>query len=182
MGLKIEGGSESQLKYIFVESIEFGSAAFNCGKFQKGDQLVMVGRECLIGMSLQQAQEVLNDAPLLVEIVAQRKESVKQSPPLVPKSEVGKYTIVAPTLEEQEESNIRKETRREDIQEFVEDFSQLLPSVPPPKKAGSTTLQRSSSQSDVWLTDTVGAGMTTSLGYAAAPTSLNSSFNMSRQG
>ena len=54
----------------------------------KGDQLVMVGEECLIGMSLLQAKQVLERAPVLVELVAQRKEPIKQLPTLTPTEEV----------------------------------------------------------------------------------------------
>ena len=76
----IEGGSDTNLQYVFVKSLVPGSPAFNCGQLKQGDQLVMVGKDCLIGMTQQEAKRVLEQAPESVEIVVQRKKSQKQSP------------------------------------------------------------------------------------------------------
>ena len=76
----IEGGSDTNLKYVFIKSLVPGSPAFNCAQLKPGDQLVMVGKECLIGMTQQAAKRAIEQAPESVEIVVQRKKSQKQSP------------------------------------------------------------------------------------------------------
>ena len=76
----IEGGSDTNLKYIFIKSLILGSPASNSAQLKKGDQLVMIGEVCLIGMNYQDAKHTIEQAPESVEIVVQRKESPKQSP------------------------------------------------------------------------------------------------------
>ena len=70
LGFEIEGGSDT---YIYIKSIAHNSPASNCGQFNVGDQLVMVGDTCLIGMSYAEAKQALDLAPGTVEVVAQRK-------------------------------------------------------------------------------------------------------------
>jgi hypothetical protein len=185
LGLIVEGGSDSALKYIFIKSIAFGSPAFNSGKFMKGDQLVMVGSECLIGLTLLQANKVLERAPAVVELVAQRKESVKQSPPLALRSEVrGSKEASGDAIKVAEEVGDEQNENRSllDISREEEDW--MTESLPTPKKEQDDSrpkFRRSTSQSDVWMMD---SGTTTSLGYASAMphTSLSTSWNVSRPG
>ena len=73
LGLNIEGGCNTPLKYIHIKSLSPYSAAHNCGKLKEGDQLVMVGDECLIGLTSKKANLVLRQAPPTVEVIAQRK-------------------------------------------------------------------------------------------------------------
>lgn len=73
LGINIEGGSDTPLQYVYVKSLSLGSPASNSGALTKGDQIVMVGEECLIGKTHQEAISVLEKAPSSVEIVAQRK-------------------------------------------------------------------------------------------------------------
>lgn len=80
LGFTIEGGSDTHLKYIYIQSLSIGSPASNSGLFARGDQLVMVGDQCLIGVTNQEARRILDTAPNSVEIVAQRKQSPKQVP------------------------------------------------------------------------------------------------------
>ena len=80
LGFTIEGGSDTDLKYVYIQSLSIGSPASNSGLFVRGDQLVMVGDHCLIGVTNQEAKRILNTAPNSVEIVAQRKQSPKQVP------------------------------------------------------------------------------------------------------
>lgn len=80
LGFTIEGGSDTHLKYVFIQSLSIGSPASNSGLFSRGDQLVMVGDQCLIGVTNQEAKRILDTAPNSVEIVAQRKQSPKQVP------------------------------------------------------------------------------------------------------
>ena len=84
LGFTIEGGSDTPLKYVYIQSISVGSPASNSGLFTRGDQIVMVGDQCLIGKTHQEAKKILETAPSSVEIVAQRKQSPKQ----VPKSSI----------------------------------------------------------------------------------------------
>ena len=84
LGFTIEGGSDTPLKYVYIQSLSVGSPASNSGLFTRGDQIVMVGDQCLIGKTHQEAKKILETAPSSVEIVAQRKQSPKQ----VPKSSI----------------------------------------------------------------------------------------------
>lgn len=80
LGFTIEGGSDTPLKYVYIQSLSVGSPASNSGLFSRGDQIVMVGEHCLIGMTHKEAKKILETAPSSVEIVAQRKQSPKQTP------------------------------------------------------------------------------------------------------
>ena len=125
-----------------------------------GDQLVMVGKECLIGMSLQQAKLVLEQAPSVVELVAQRKESVnKESPPLQPRTEVSQELGRERETEEDKKQNV---IRREE-EELTGDQDRVQPQF-----------SWSASRTDVY-----GSGTSTSLGYS---TNLNTSWNLSMSG
>lgn len=73
LGLNIEGGCNTPLKYIRIKSLSPSSAAYNCGKLREGDQLVMVGDQCLIGLTSRKANVVLRRAPPTVAVIAQRK-------------------------------------------------------------------------------------------------------------
>lgn len=84
LGFTIEGGSDTPLKYVYIQSLSVGSPASNCGLFMRGDQIVMVGDQCIIGKTHQEARKILETTPSSVEIVAQRKQSPKQ----VPKSSI----------------------------------------------------------------------------------------------
>ncbi len=77
MGFEIEGGSETSHTYIYVKSLVPGSSAYS-SRFNTGDQLIMVGDVCLIGMTHKEAKQVLDTAPATVEVVAQRKTSFHQ--------------------------------------------------------------------------------------------------------
>ena len=78
LGLTIEGGSDTPLKYVYIQSLSIGSPASNCGLLSRGDQIVMLGEECMIGKTHQEAKKLIDSAPDSVEIVAQRKQSPKQ--------------------------------------------------------------------------------------------------------
>lgn len=174
LGLVLEGGSDSPLNYIFIQSIAFGSPAFNSGRFKRGDQLVMVGSECLIGMSLLQAKRVLEEAPSVVELVAQRKESAKQSPPLTLKVEEQRGTSSSTSMKT---STPEREGGREDEAKKREEKSreeQLTRSLTVPEEP-RRKVSRSISHGDM-------SGFTTSLGYALASTSLNTSWNVTMPG
>lgn len=185
LGLVLEGGRESSLKYIFIKSIAFGSPAFNSGLFARGDQLVMVGSECLIGMSLLQAKQVLEQAPAVVELVAQRKESVKQSPSLTKKTQTADNS--SETLKKEKTREVDKgnhdKSGEEDKDKSSEEFTESLPA--PRKKlqvGGRPQFSRSMSQSDIWAESSVPM-TSTSLGYAAmGSTNLNTSWNVSMTG
>ena len=152
----------------------------------KGDQLVMVGSECLIGMSLRQAKQVLEKAPGIVEVVAQRKESLKQSPPLVPKSEAGKEngesSRNAKMLKQEETREEAEEKKRLQDKDRETQFTEFLPT--PQKQQHDSSqpprFRRSTSQSDMWTME-AGSGASTSLGYAST-TNLSASLNISRPG
>ena len=96
----IEGGSDTNLQYVFIKSLVPGSPAFNCAQLKSGDQLVMVGKDCLIGMTQQGAKRAIEQAPESVEIVVQRKKSQKQSP----KSSAVDIHISEPSTPDQRQS------------------------------------------------------------------------------
>ena len=79
LGLEIEGGTDTPLQYVFISHLIPGSPAFESGMFRKGDQLVMVGEECMIGLTHKEALRVIKKAKETVEVVAQRKESPRQT-------------------------------------------------------------------------------------------------------
>lgn len=110
LGIEIEGGMDTPLQYVYISHMIPGYAAFESGVFRKGDQLVMVGEECIIGLTHNEALDVLKNAKEEVEIVAQRKESPKQTrkppPPLVTNSEENKtITEVVETTEKSPQQN-----------------------------------------------------------------------------
>ena len=90
LGISIEGGSDTPLKYVYIQSLSIGSPASNCGLLSRGDQIVMLGEECLIGKTHQEAKKLIASAPDSVEIVAQRKQSPKQ----VTKSSISENRIL----------------------------------------------------------------------------------------
>lgn len=73
LGFEIEGGSDTPLKYICIKSIVPNSPAFESGCFRKGDQLVMIGAACLIGVTFEEAQYILRRTREVVKVIAQRK-------------------------------------------------------------------------------------------------------------
>ncbi len=79
LGIEIEGGIDTPLQYVYITQLIPGSPAFECGVFRKGDQLVVVGNECIIGLTHKEALDILKKAKTIVEVVAQRKESPKQA-------------------------------------------------------------------------------------------------------
>ena len=72
----MEGGSDTALSNVYITSLKPGSAAFNTGQFQRGDQIVMCGDECLIGVSSLEAWDILTKAPPTVEFVLTRRKEV----------------------------------------------------------------------------------------------------------
>ena len=173
---------DSQLQYVFIKSIAFGSPAFHSGQFARGDQLVMVGSECLIGMSLLQAKQVLEQAPPVVELVAQRKESPKQSPALAPKMEARAQRIGR----EESREDVEKRGKSEKIEVPSLPVTELPtpPSpLPPPPKTGelrpapqfSQTISQSEMQTRL-------STISTSLAYATGNVNLNASWNVSMSG
>lgn len=72
-GFNIEGGCDTPLQYVCIESLVPGSPATGCGLFRKGDQLVMIGDECMIGVTNERAHQILKETPAVVRVIAQRK-------------------------------------------------------------------------------------------------------------
>ena len=62
-------------QYVYIHSIQTGSPADKCGRLRPGDQLIMCGNECLVGLTWKEAQGVVNAAPETLMVVAQRKRS-----------------------------------------------------------------------------------------------------------
>ena len=76
LGFVMEGGSNTPLKYICIQSLVPGTPAFECGYFREGDQLVMIGDVCLIGATLEEAEYIVSTVQsAAVEVVAQRKST-----------------------------------------------------------------------------------------------------------
>ncbi len=68
------------MQNIYISSLKPGSCAFNCGQFQRGDQIVMCGEECLVGVTSVDAWDILSKTPQKVEFVLTRR---KEIPPLL---------------------------------------------------------------------------------------------------
>ena len=62
MGLIIKGGIDTPSQYIFIEDLVKGSMAETNGRLRRGDQIIMLGEECLVGMDSQQAQDLVTIA------------------------------------------------------------------------------------------------------------------------
>ena len=80
LGVIIEGGIDTPLQYVYIRTLIPKSPAHDCGKFRKGDQIVMVGNNCLVGMTNQEAWRVIEGVPSSIEIVAQRKITPEGTP------------------------------------------------------------------------------------------------------
>lgn len=62
-------------QYVYIHSIQTGSPADECRSLRPGDQLIMCGSECLVGLTWKEAQGVVNAAPERLTVMAQRKRS-----------------------------------------------------------------------------------------------------------
>lgn len=92
LGLEIEGGMDTPLQYVYIHRLLPGLPALECGAFRDGDQLVMVGEECVIGLTNQEAERVVKQASGSFDIVVQRKASPKQTPKM---SSLGVAVVIA---------------------------------------------------------------------------------------
>ena len=151
----------------------------------RGDQLVMVGSECLIGMSLLQAKQVLEQAPPVVELVAQRKESPKQSPALAPKTEARAQRIGRE--ESREDVEKRGKSEKIEVPSFPVTELPTPPSpLPPPPTSGKTGELRPAPQFSQTISQsemqTRLSTISTSLAYATGNVNLNASWNVSMSG
>lgn len=79
LGIEIEGGMDTPLQYVYISHLTTGSPAFECGVFRKGDQLVVIGDECIIGLTHKETLNILKKVKGTIEVVAQRKESPQQT-------------------------------------------------------------------------------------------------------
>ena len=80
LGFEIEGGSDTPLQYVYIKSLVYDTPAFNCQKFSEGDQIIMAGDSCFIGLTHSEATNILKNVPAIVEVVAQRKVTVPLEP------------------------------------------------------------------------------------------------------
>ena len=183
---------DSLLQYVFIKSIAFSSPAFHSGQFACGDQLVMVGSECLMGMSLLQAKQVLEQAPPVVELVAQRKESPKQSPALAPKMEARAPRIGREESREDVEKRGESEKKRGESEKIkvpslpVTELPTPPSPLPPPPTPGKTGELRPAPQFSQTISQsemqTRPSRISTSLAYATGNVNLNASWNVSMSG
>ncbi len=135
LGIEIEGGMDTSLQYVFISHLTPGSPAFECGVFRKGDQLVVVGEECIIGLTHKQTLDILNKAKGTVEVVVQRKESPKQArtpPPSLPVAKDDKDTTKQTVNKAKEVVVQRKESPKQ---------ARTPPSLPVAKDDKDTTKQ-----------------------------------------
>lgn len=79
LGFEIEGGSDTPLQYIYIKALVYGTPAFTCGKFSEGDQILVAGDSCFIGLTHSEAKYTLKNVPAIVEVVAQRKVTAAPS-------------------------------------------------------------------------------------------------------
>lgn len=74
LGIVIQGGSDMPQQYVYIHSIQIGSPADECHALRHGDQLIMCGDKCLVGITWKEAQGIMNAAPERLTVVAQRKQ------------------------------------------------------------------------------------------------------------
>jgi C-terminal processing protease CtpA/Prc len=77
----VVGGSDMPQQYVSIHSITPGSPADLSGLLRPGDELVMCGNECLMGLSWKEAQGIVNSVPETFTVVVQRKASVSAPVP-----------------------------------------------------------------------------------------------------
>ncbi len=77
LGFLLEGGVGTEI--IHIKELMPNSPATRSGLLSQGDQIVMVGENCLVGKSLREANLLLEQAPSPVKMVLQRKMSPKIS-------------------------------------------------------------------------------------------------------
>ena len=65
-------------QYVYVHTVVPGSPADQSKKLKVGDQLVMMGTECLVGLTWKEAQSIINSVPEKFLIIAQRKTASSQ--------------------------------------------------------------------------------------------------------
>ena len=76
LGIHVEGGSDTPLNNIYISSLKPGTVAFNCGQFQRGDQILTCGDNCLVGITGLEAWDILTKVPSTVEFVLARKKDI----------------------------------------------------------------------------------------------------------
>ena len=79
LGIVIQGGSDMPQQYVYIHSIQPGSPADECHTLRHGDQLIMCGDKCLVGLTWKEAQGIMNAAPERLTIIAQRKQQSKST-------------------------------------------------------------------------------------------------------
>ena len=72
-GIDVEGGSDTPLQNVYISKLHPNSPADN-GHLKVGDQLMMCGRECFVGVTSVEAWDILRRAPLTADIVVARKK------------------------------------------------------------------------------------------------------------
>ena len=134
-----------------------------------------MGSECLIGMTLSEAKRVLERAPPVVEIVAQRKES-KQSPTLETKTEITGKQQKKRRIGISEPSNY--DVHEKENQQQKEKLFTTEPYIVSSLKNLDLRQATPASQEEMQPSNFI----STSLIYAASSTSLNTSWNASMSG
>ena len=72
-GIEVEGGSDTPLQNVYISKLHPSSPADNsCLKV--GDQLMMCGKECVVGVTGVEAWDILRRAPLTADVVVARKK------------------------------------------------------------------------------------------------------------
>lgn len=73
-GIDLEGGSDTPLQNVYINKLHPLSPADSDGHLKVGDQVVMCGKECFVGVTSVEAWDILRRAPLTVDIVVARKK------------------------------------------------------------------------------------------------------------
>lgn len=77
LGIRIEGGSDTTRQCVYVKRIAVNSAAAHSGKLRKGDQLLDVEGQCMVGITHGEAMNILLDhvsGPLHMVIARQKQD------------------------------------------------------------------------------------------------------------
>lgn len=134
MGIEHEGGSDTELQNIYITGFKEGSPTDNT-QLRIGDQIIMCGKKCLIGVTNVEAWDILREAPLTVEVVVSRK---KESLGLNFKGSASDLTQIIPS------ENLTMSRSRQHSSSSSLHFSGITPS-----QSFQGSLQGSSSVEDI---------------------------------
>lgn len=75
IGLMVVGGLDTHLGMLYIKNIQPNSPAASCNRLRVGDQLLQVNDNCLVGVTHNEALNILKNTPPLVKLTVARKKN-----------------------------------------------------------------------------------------------------------